>query len=60
MSSIKPAVSEDCNENQLFSESIGGSNLYKKLDNNSKELALNFARYLKYQQCEKDNQHNIK
>ena len=44
-------------EIDFYNESLTGSNLFKQLDENSKEIALNLAKYLKYQQ---DNKHNPK
>ena len=44
-------------ETDFYNESLTGSNLFKQLDENSKEIALNLAKYLKYQQ---DNKHNPK
>ena len=44
-------------EIDFYNESLTGSNLFKQLDENSKDITLNLARYLKYQQ---DNKHNTK
>ncbi len=53
----KPSILEGNQENDSYSESLSGSNLFKQLDENSKDITLNLARYLKYQQ---DNKHNSK
>ena len=53
----KPSILEGNQENDSYSESLSGSNLFKQLDENSNDITLNLARYLKYQQ---DNKHNSK
>lgn len=59
MSLAKPSTITK-NQETTLCENLSGSNLFNQLDDNSKDITLNLAKYLKYKQDSKDSKYNNK